>query len=125
MSLFFVNERRPKVEPVELVVDLEAALEEVSKRAWPEKVAAVGGISVEQARKLASECRRIEPLLIAAIQSGEVTSSSGALTFVREAAGDLPFPAAKFLQRIAMNVGSEAVPATWAQVAAAAQTEAA
>lgn len=124
MSLFFVSERRPKVEPVELVKDWEAALVEVSKRSWPEKVAAVGGLTIEQARKLAQDCRRVEPLLIAAIQAGTVKLQTEASDFLR-AETDGFFPAAKFIAVIKANIGSEAVPATWAKVVAAAQTEAA
>lgn len=122
MSLFFENERKPKTVPVEMVPDWEAALEAVSHRYDPHVVAGLGHISVEQARDLVQTCRRIEPLLLQAIQAGTVTTQAGAIDFI-VANTEGFFPKLKFIQRMKDVVGTEAVPATWAQVVAAAMTE--
>lgn len=122
MSLFFVNERRAIAKPAELVPDWDAALVAVSKREWPEAVAAKGSLTIEQARKLAQDCRRVEPLLLSKLQSGELSRQGDASDFLR-AETDGFFPAAKFIALLKANVGSKSVPATWAQVVTAAQTE--
>jgi hypothetical protein len=123
MSLFFTGERRPKVAPVELIPERESALEAVSKRLDPHVVSVMGQITVEQARKLAQDCRRVEPLLLSAIQDGTVTTQTSAVDFLR-ANTDGFFPAVKFVARMKANVGTEGSPATWAEVVTAAQTEA-
>lgn len=122
MSIFFVNERRPKVTVTPPTPDLDAALDAVSRRSDPHTVSVLGSITVEQARELAAKCRHVEPLLLAAIQDGKVTTQTSAATFLRDNTDGF-FPAAKFIQRLKEVVGSDASPATWAQVVAAAQTE--
>jgi hypothetical protein len=122
MSLFFADARKPKVVVPDLVPDWEAAVEAVSRHCIPEGVAAIGNLPVQRAHDLIAACRRVEPLLIKAIQDGTVTTQTSAVDFLR-ANTDGFFPSAKFIARMKANVGSEASPATWAQVVTAAQGE--
>jgi hypothetical protein len=130
MSLFFEGERKPKPVAVEvprdLPADYEAAVECVSRKYDLHVIADHGHISVEQARDLLQTCRRMEPLLLAALQNGTVTTQTSASTFIRDNTDGF-FPVAKYIARMKVIVGFEAKPpvpsATWAQVLAAAQTE--
>lgn len=122
MSIFFQNERRPKVTVPDLVPDWEAALKRVSKREDAHAVSAFCQLTVEQARYLIQECRRVEPMLLRAIQDGTVTTKTSAVDFIRESTEGF-FPAVRFIAVMQETLGGEATPATWAQVVAAAQTE--
>ena len=124
MSLFFTGERRTVVEPVDLVPDWDAALASVAKRESAHMVSAKGQLTIEQARKLAQDCRQVEPMLLDEMKAGRCTTQATAVDFLRSKTDGF-FPAVKFCTVIRENVGSEAVPATWAQVVTAAQTEAA
>ena len=122
MSIFFVDERHPHVDPVPLVPDWDEALLRVSRREDVHAVSVFGQITVEQARDLVQTCRRLEPLLLKAIQDGVVTTQASAGDFI-QANTEGFFPRVKFIQRMKEVVGSEATPATWAEVVAAAMTE--
>jgi len=122
MSIFFEDERNPHVDPVPLVPDWDEALLRVSRREDVHAVSVFGKITVEQARSLVQTCRRIEPLLLKAIQDGVVTTQVSAGDFI-QANTEGFFPRVKFIQRMKEVVGSESTPATWAEVVAAAMTE--
>lgn len=122
MSLFFVDERRPKVVVPDLVPDWDSALEAISKHLTPEAVAAIGSLTIQQSLALIQKCRDVEPLLLRAIQLGTVTTALSAVEFLR-ANTDGVFPAVRFIARMQANVGTELVPATWLQVVDAANTE--
>ena len=124
MSLFFENERRTTTTPVDLVPDWDAALAAVSNRECAHKVAAVGSLTIEQARKLEQDCRRVDALLLAEMKAGRCTTQALAVSFLQSQTDGF-FPAYKFCSVIKANVGTDLDPATWAQVVTAAQTEAA
>lgn len=102
MSLFFKGQRHPKVVPVERVPDWEAALTAVSDKAWPEGVASVGNITVEQAHKLRQTCHEVEAKLLRAIQDGTVKTQAEAVDFIRANTEGF-FPAAKFIDVMKHN----------------------
>lgn len=122
MSLFFVGERHPHVDPVPLVPNWDEALLRVSRREPAHTVSAFAQLTLEQARDLAQTCRRLEPLLLQAIKDGVVTTQASAIDFI-VANTEGFFPKLKFIQRMKEVVGAEAAPATWAQVMTAAMTE--
>jgi hypothetical protein len=122
MSLFFAEQRRPRVAAQVLTPDWDAALEAISRHCVPEGVAAIGSLLVHQAHALIAKCREVEPLLLKAIQDGVVVSQTSAVDFLRDHTDGF-FPAAKFVARMKANVGSEGSPATWPQVVAAARSE--
>lgn len=95
-SLFFIGERKPKTTVTPDPVDMEKAMVAVSQRKTAHEVAAAGGIDVEKARHLIQECRKVEPLLEAAIKDGSVKTKSEANAFVDDHTEE-PFPVAKFL----------------------------
>lgn len=122
MSIFFVNERRPRVIPTPLVPDWDEALLRVSRREPAHTVSVMAQLTPEQARDLAQTCRRIESMLLRAIQDDTVTTQTSALDFI-QANTEGFFPRVRFIQRLKEVVGSEATPATWAQVVTAAKAE--
>jgi len=122
VSLFFVDSRNPIVPPVVLVPDWDEALRRVSLRQPASTVSVFAQITMEQARDLAQTCRRIEPLVIAEMKAGRCTTQADTVTFIRADTEGF-FPAVRFCQRMRDVVGSEATPATWPQVIAAAITE--
>ena len=124
MSLFFEGERRTIITPVDLVPDWDAALQAVSNREWPQMVSCKGQLTIDQAHKLISDCRRVEPMLLDELRAGRCTTQALAVDFLREQTDGF-FPAVKFCSVIKANVGSDLTPATWPQVVTAAQTEAA
>lgn len=122
MSLFFVDSRKPIVTPPVLVPDWDEALLRVSLRQPAATVSVQAQLTLEQARDLVETCRRVEPLVIAEMKAGRCTSQADTVTFIRANTEGF-FPAVKFCQRMREVVGSEATPATWPQVIAAALTE--
>jgi len=127
MSLFFEGERKPKIVVVSDPVDMEKALIAVSQRKSAHDVAAAGGIEIDKARHLILECRKVEPLLMAAIKDLSVKTKTEANAFV-QANTENPFPVAKFLavcQNRLDTVDGEGLPvsATWADVVAAYKNE--
>ena len=127
MGLFFEGERKPKIVVVPDPVDMEKALIAVSKRLSAHDVAAAGGIDLDRARHLIQECRKVEPLLTAAIKDLSVKTKTEANTFVT-ANTEAPFPVVKFLaicqNRLdTVDGGGAPVSATWADVVAAYKSE--
>jgi hypothetical protein len=123
MSLFFDGELNPKVEIAVPQVDIPAALAAVSLRRDAHVVAACGKLpSVEMARSLERECRRLDALLVAEIQGNRVKLQSEAVTFV-DVAGKGEIPGAAFVDLLKLRVGKGGAPATWAEVVAVAKAE--
>lgn len=123
MSLFFDSERKPKVEPTAPPVpDLDAALAAVSMRRDPHVVTALGRLaSVEDARVLERECRRLDAELTVEIQANRVRTQAEAVAFVASASKGT-IPADAFIALLKDRVGKTKT-ATWAETVTAAKDE--
>lgn len=123
MPLFFDGERKPKVEPAALPApDLAAALSAVSMRRDPHVVTALGHLaSVEDARALERECRRLDAALTVEIQANRVRTQAEAVVFVANASKGV-IPADAFITLLKDRVGKTKT-ATWAETVTAAKDE--
>jgi hypothetical protein len=115
MSLFFIGQRR-RDPPVELVPDLEAALQAASEGKGTTSVALAGSIVPSRADHIVSVVMQIEPMLLSLIADGTLTTKTSAVDWVREHTD--AFPAAKFVDVLIANAGG-----TWLKLKAEAPKE--
>lgn len=123
MGLLFKNDRRTEREEVLPVVDWTAALTALSNREPMVRVACLSGLQPSDAQAFMEQASAAHAVVVFAMKAGSVRDRTEAETLVRTVTGKT-FPVEGFVDLLMTNAGADGKKATWAQVVAAALTEA-